>query len=67
MRLITLETSTGSEHIINTDHISSIELDANSVLVVMSNGRVVRTKFTDVYHAADYVQRAASHSFTGTI
>jgi len=33
----------------------------------MSNGRVVRTKFTDVYHAADYVQRAASHSFTGTI
>jgi len=67
MRLITIENTTGSTEVVNVDHIVSITTETSSVVINLSNGQVVRTKFTDIDHATDYVMRASSHSFTGTI
>ena len=52
---------------VNVDHIVSICTETNNVVINLSNGGVIRTRFTDVDHATDYVVRASSHSFTGTI
>jgi hypothetical protein len=68
MRLIGIKTKIGDEYVVvNTSHIVSIYTDAGDVLMTLSDGRSLRTQFTDVDHATDYVQRASSHSFTGTI
>lgn len=67
MRLITIENTTGSTEIVNVDHIVSIATETSSVIINLSNGSVIRTKFTDIDHATDYVMRASSHSFSGTI
>lgn len=67
MRLITIENTTGSTEVVNVDHIVSICTETNNVVINLSNGSVIRTRFTDVDHATDYVVRASSHSFTGTI
>ena len=68
MRLIGIKTKVGDEYVVvNTSHIVSIYTDAGDVLMTLSDGRSLRTQFTDVDHATDYVQRASSHSFTGTI
>ena len=68
MRLIGIKTKIGDEYVVvNTSHIVSIYMDAGDVLMTLSDGRSLRTQFTDVDHATDYVQRASSHSFTGTI
>jgi DNA-binding cell septation regulator SpoVG len=58
MRLIILETTTGAVEVINANQIVSIVEDASGVVVTMSNDHQVRTKFTDVEHAADYIERA---------
>lgn len=66
MRLIAIENNTTTDKaVVNTDHICSIYLDAGDVIITTADGRALRTKFTDVDHAVDYVQRAASVSFTG--
>ena len=67
MRLITIENTTGSTEVVNVEHIVSKATEASSVIINLSNGGVIRTKFTDVDHATDYIIRASSHSFTGTI
>ena len=67
MRLITIENTTGSTEVVNVDHIVSIATETSSVIINLSNGGVIRTKFTDIDHATDYVMRASSHSFSGTI
>ena len=71
MRLIGIECeqevegSTGWT-VVNTAHIASVFEFDGKVVVTLSNGNVLVTKFTDVNHATDYIQRASSHSFTGT-
>ena len=68
MRLIGIKTKTGDEYVVvNSSHIVSIYMDTGDVLMTLSDGRSLRTQFTDVNHASDYVQRASSHSFTETI
>ena len=67
MRLITIENTTGNIEVVNVDHIVSISTETNNVVLNLSNGHVLRTKFTDVDHATYYVMRASSHSFSGTI
>ena len=67
MRLITIENTTGNIEVVNVDHIVSISTETNNVVLNLSNGNVLRTKFTDIDHATDYVMRASSHSLAGTI
>ena len=67
MRLITVENTTGNIEVVNVDHIVYISTEASGVVLNLSNGHILRTKFTDIDHATDYVMRASSHSFSGTI
>ena len=66
MKFVQIETSTGAVELVNVDQITSISMEASSVVVSLSNGALIRTKFTDLEHAADYIQRA-SHSFSLTL
>lgn len=66
MKFVQIETATGAAEIINVDQITSISTEASSVVINLSSGLMVRTKFTDLEHAADYIQRA-SHSFSLTL
>ena len=58
MRLIILETSTGTVELINANHIVSIIEDASGIVVTMSNNHQIRTRFNDIEGAADYIERA---------
>ena len=51
--------------IVNVNQITHLELDDGCVKIVLNCGSVLRTKFTDVGYAVDYIQRAPSYSFTG--
>tara|TARA_Y100001938_G_scaffold102114_1_gene139444 strand:+ start:271 stop:507 length:237 start_codon:yes stop_codon:yes gene_type:complete len=64
MRLISIENMAGpSPVILNVEQISSVYFEGKNVIVRMSDGLGVKTKFTDVGHAVDYIQRASSYSF----
>ena len=58
MRLVSIEKNTGSTVVVNTVNICSIYEDAGTVLLRMSCGHAIATKFTDVEHAVDYIKRA---------
>tara|TARA_B100001029_G_scaffold167756_2_gene161218 strand:- start:415 stop:630 length:216 start_codon:yes stop_codon:yes gene_type:complete len=58
MRLIILETSTGNLEVINAEQIVSITKDASGIVITMCNNHQVRTRFTDIENAADYIERA---------
>ena len=64
MRLISIEMKTGTQKVVvNTEQICCIRQDGDTVTLRLACGHAVTTKFTDVDHATDYIQRAASHSF----
>ena len=64
MRLITIENKDGTDKtVINTDQICSIYSASGVVVITTGDDRTLQTKFTDVDHAVDYIQRASSHSF----
>ena len=68
MKLISIEnwqTNDPKTWIVNTKHITHIHLDDGNVIIKLSCGSSLRTKFTDVGYAVDYIQRAPSYSFTG--
>lgn len=66
MRLIAIENhATTDKVVINAEHICSIYLDNAAVVITTADGRHLRTKFTDVDHAVDYIQRAASVTLVG--
>ena len=58
MRLVSIERNTGSTVVVNTANVCSIYEDAGTVLIRMSCGPAIATKFTDVNHAIDYLKRA---------
>ena len=58
MRLISIEKNTGNVVLINANNLCSIYEDAGTVLIRMSCGHAIATKFTDVEHAVDYINRA---------
>ena len=64
MRLITIEQKNGSKRIINTEQICTIYKNINDEIVISLAADDVITKFTDLEHAADYVRRASTHTFT---
>ncbi|MEE3233436.1 MAG: hypothetical protein VX294_04660 [Candidatus Latescibacterota bacterium] len=63
MRLISIEAREGMETVVvNPDNICSIYQDKGIVNIRMTCGWNLLTKFTDVDHATDYIQRAVSHT-----
>lgn len=66
MKFVKIETATGGSEIVNVEQITSIATEASSVVISLSDGSMVRTKFTDIDHAVDFIQRA-SHSFSLTL
>lgn len=64
MRFITIEPIDGPPEAINPNYISNIAMfnDDRGTYVgfFMASGMLVRTKFTSIQHAVDYVQRAPS-------
>mgnify|MGYP001225956749 CR=1 FL=1 len=65
MRMIQMVTNIGNR-LINPDQITNIWQDTDgTVKINLSCGAILRTKFTTIDHALDYVQRASSHSLVG--
>ncbi len=63
MRLISIEHHDSiTKTVINTDQICSIFEEFGTVIIATGDDRLLKTKFTDVDHAVDYIQRASSHS-----
>ena len=57
MRFVSIEKNSGGFVVLNTANICSVYEDAGTVLIRMSCGHAIATKFTDVAHAVDYVSR----------
>ena len=66
MRFIMIDTIEDDSEAINPSYISNVGIitDAKGTYVVlyMASGMIVRTKFTSIQHAIDYIQRAPSIS-----
>ena len=58
IRFVSIEKNTGATVVVNTMNVCSIYEDAGTVLIRMSCGHAIATKFTDVEHAVDYIKRA---------
>ncbi len=65
MRLIKIELEQDKTALINPEQVSAVYVDSGDVVIKTSDGSPWRTKFTDVDHAVDYLQRASSHSLNG--
>lgn len=59
MRFVKIETNTGSYEFVNVEQITSVSSEASVIVVSMSDGSMIRTKFTDLDHAVDFIQRAS--------
>ena len=57
MRLFSIKTATGQIEVVNADHIASIGLDFSNVIINLSNGYQVKTKFDNLGEAMDYIFR----------
>jgi len=72
MKLIKLETHGGWDEVINTSQICRIYKNEKDVVVITfaglndRGGPEVWTRFTDIDHAVDYLQRAPSCSLNMT-
>ena len=65
MKLVRIEKKIGTDNIIvNPSQICCIETDDGCVVLRMACGRGIQTKFTDVDHAVDYIQRSAFVAMT---
>ena len=63
MRLISIEHHDGTNRtVVNTEQICSIFEEEGTVIIATGDDRLLKTKFTDIDHAVDYIQRASSHS-----
>lgn len=69
MRIISITNKHGDISLINPNQITRIWDEQfqgeTQVLITLSCGHLIRTKFTTVDHALDYIQRASSHSLVG--
>lgn len=64
MRLISIETKWLGTIAVNVDNITSIQVGDGTVYLYLSGDNPIATHFTDIEHAADYIQRASSISLT---
>ena len=62
MRFITIETKWNELIAITTNNITSIQSGDGTVYIYIGESSPIATKFTDIQHAVDYVQRASSVS-----
>ena len=62
MRFINIETKFGEIIAINSGMITKIQRDHDAVYIFLCGAAAVATKFTDIDHAVDYIQRAPSIS-----
>jgi len=69
MKLLPIETTTGKIVVVNAEHIASIAKDSNGIIINLSNGHQVTTRFENIDHAIDYIFKATeelSPLLTGT-
>ena len=60
MKLVSIERKETTEKVVvNTAHICSISVTGPDVVISLSNGSYINTKFSDVDHAVDYINRSA--------
>ena len=58
MRFVMIETPSGSQVAVNPSNINKIDMVAEVVYLGLTGGTMVPTKFTDIQHAVDYIQKA---------
>ena len=68
MKFVSIERKENTEKVIvNTSQICSIYKQGDTVVLSMSDSEILSTKFSDVEHAVDYLNRAAyvaeTHSY----
>ena len=60
MKLVSIERKESTDKVVvNAAHICSISKNGLDVVINMSNGTHIATKFSDVDHAVDYINRSA--------
>ena len=64
MRFIMIETPYDDTIAINPEHLTSLKLIDGSIWIYLSGAYPIETRFTDIEHAVDYIQRAASISLS---
>lgn len=68
MRMISITDKNEATSLINPNQIAQIwycTSGTTEVMISLSSGHSIRTKFTTIDHALDYIQRASSHSLVG--
>ena len=71
MRIVMITDKHEGKRLINPNQITQIWDDRapstgnKEVMITLSCGSHIRTKFTTIDHALDYLQRAPSHSLVG--
>ena len=68
MRMIQIIHRDDQISLINPSQITQIwycSSGSKDVIISLSGGPTIRTKFTTIDHALDYIQRASSHSLVG--
>ena len=68
MRMLSITDKNGATSLINPNQITQIWYCTSGnreVIISLSNGTSIRTKFTTIDYALDYIQRASSHSLVG--
>jgi len=62
VNLISIETATSKFEVINAEQIVSITRDSSNVVVNLSNGHQVKTKFESIDEAINYIFRVTGDS-----
>ena len=71
MRILSIATKHGDKRLINPNQITQIWadtgalVDSQEIIINLACGSRIRTQFTTIDHALDYIQRASSHSLVG--
>jgi len=68
MRMIQITAKSGEAILVNPNQIAQIwycSSGSKDVIISLSGGPTIRTQFTTIDHALDYIQRAPSHSLVG--
>ena len=65
MRMISINDKDEYQRLINPSQITQIWKDGYHIMITLACGKHIRTKFTTIDHALDYIQRASSHSLVG--
>ena len=65
MRMILITDKNEKQRLINPKQITQIWEDCREIIITLSCGFHIRTQFTTIDHALDYIQRASSHSLVG--